>query len=74
MSYDFAVIHWTTLHRKKWYDYRFNNTLAHTHKVIENIRVTSVFFIEIMFILKAIKSTFKWSYDKTVSYTHGHLV
>ena len=48
----------------KKYDHTCNNTLARTRKVTDNVRVNNAFFIEIMFILKAIKSHFKGSYDK----------
>ena len=47
--------------KKKSYDHTCNNTLAHTPNVIGNIRVNNVltFLIEIMFILKTIKSHFE---------------
>ena len=41
-----------------------NNTFAWTRNVIETSVPTMRFVIEIMFILKAIKSHFKGSYDK----------
>ena len=41
-----------------------NNTLAHNRNVIDNVRVNNAFLIEIMIILKAIKSHFKGSYNK----------
>ena len=48
----------------KSYDHTCNNTLVRTHKVIENVCVNTDFLIEIMFVLKAINSHFKGSYDK----------
>ena len=42
----------------------FNNTFAWTRNVIKTSVPTMRFVIEIMFILKAIKSHFKGSYDK----------
>ena len=41
-----------------------NNTLARMRNVIDNVRVNNAFLIEIIFILKAIKSHFRRSYDK----------
>ena len=43
------------------YDHRCNNSLARTRNVIDNVRVNnaSQFLIEIIFILKAMKSHFK---------------
>ena len=38
--------------------------MAHTRNVIDNVRVNNAFLIEIMLILKAIKSYFRGSYDK----------
>ena len=38
--------------------------LARTRNVIDNVRVNNAYLIEIMFILKAIKSHFKGPYDK----------
>ena len=43
---------------KKSYDHACNNTLVHTLNVIDNVHVNDAFLIEIMFILKAIKSQF----------------
>ena len=43
----------------KPYDHTFNNNLARTRNVIDNVCVRNVLFIEILFILKAIKSHFK---------------
>ena len=40
------------------------NTFARTFNVIENVRVDNAFLIEMMLILKAIKSHGKGSYDK----------
>ena len=48
----------------KSYDHTCNNTLARRRNVIDNVRVNNAFLIEIMIILKAIKSHFKGSYDK----------
>ena len=48
----------------KSYDHTCNNTLAQTCNVIDNDCVSTGFLIEIVFILKAIKSHFKGSYDK----------
>ena len=48
----------------KSYDHTCNNTLAHTRNVTDNVRVNNVFVIEIMSILKAIKSHIKRSYEK----------
>ena len=48
----------------KSYDHTCNNTSARRHSVIDNVRVNNAFRIEIMIILKAIKSHFKRSYDK----------
>ena len=48
----------------KSYDHTCNNTLARRRNVIDNVRVNSAFPIEILIILKAIKSHFKGSYDK----------
>ena len=41
-----------------------NNTLAPTSNVIDNVSVKMRFLIEILIILNAIISHFKWSYDK----------
>ena len=40
-----------------------NNTLALMHNVTDDLCVNSAFLIEIMFILKSIKSNFNESYD-----------
>ena len=49
---------------QKSYDNTRNNTLARTCNVTDNVHVNNAFLIEIIFILKAIKSYFKGSYDK----------
>ena len=65
-SYDVAII--------RWYDHTCNNILARTRNVIYNAHSAMRFLLEILFILKAIKSHFKGSYDKenftlvTISY------
>ena len=41
-----------------------NNTLAHRGNVINNVRVNNAFLLEILSILKVIKSSFKGTYDK----------
>ena len=49
---------------QKSYGNTRNNTLARTCNVTDNVHVNNAFLIEIIFILKAIKSYFKGSYDK----------
>ena len=49
---------------EKSYDHTCNNTLACTRNVIDNADVNNAHLIEIMLILRAIKSHFKWSCDK----------
>ena len=46
------------------YDLTCNNTLARMRNVSDNVCVNNAFHIELMFILTAIKSRFKGSYDK----------
>ena len=59
LSYDVAVIQWIiSCHKNRM------TTLARRRNVIDNVRVNNVFLIEIMVILKAIKSHFKGSYDE----------
>ena len=48
----------------KSYDHTCNHTLARTRNVSATSVSTVRFLSEILFILKAIKSYFKWSYDK----------
>ena len=48
----------------KSFDHTCNNTLARRRNVIDDVHVNNAFLIEIRIILKAIKSHFKWSYDK----------
>ena len=48
----------------KSYDYTCNIIFARRRNIIDNVRVNSAFLIEIMFILKAIKSHFRGSNDK----------
>ena len=63
LSYDVAVIQWImSCHKNRMTT--GNNTLARRRSVIDNVCVNNAFFIEIMFILKAIKSHFRGSYDK----------
>ena len=48
------------------YDHTCNNTLARTCNVIDNVSISNAMRVlsDIMFILKAIKSHLKGSYDK----------
>ena len=48
----------------KSYNHTCNKHFAHTRNVTDNVRVNNVFVIEIMSILKAIKSHIKRSYEK----------
>ena len=61
--HDFAVIQWIMSCHKNRMTTRYN-TLVHRRNVIDNVHVNNEFLIEIMIILKAIKSHFKGSYDK----------
>ena len=56
LSYDVTVIQWITSYHK---NHTCNNTLARTRNVMDNVRVNNFFFIEMMFILNAIKPHFK---------------
>ena len=58
-SYEVADIQYITSCHKKSYDH-----LARRRNVIDKVHVNNAFLIEIMIILKAIKSHFKGSYDK----------
>ena len=49
---------------QKSYDHTCNNTLARIRNVIANAMPTMRFLTDIIFILKALKSHFKRSYDK----------
>ena len=48
----------------KSHDHTCHSTLARICNVIDYVRVNNAFLIEIMIILKAIKSHLKGSYDK----------
>ena len=43
LSYDVAVIQWITSCQKNSYDHTYNNTLARTRNVIDNVRVNNAF-------------------------------
>ena len=65
LSYNVAVIQWIpSCHKTRMTDHTCNNTLARTRNVIDNVSVSNAFLIEIIFILKAIKSHFRGAYDK----------
>ena len=49
---------------EKSYGHTCINNLAPVRNALDNVRVNSRFLVEMMFILKAIKSNFKRPYDK----------
>ena len=71
LSYNVPVIQWIMSSQKSC-EQTCNNTLAHTHNIIDSVHFSNV-FLEIMFILKVIKSHFRGSYDKQ-NLTLGELV
>ena len=62
LSYDVAVIQWITSGHKNHMTKLYYNIFARTSGVIDNVRVNSA-FLEILFILKEIKSNFRESDD-----------
>ena len=51
-----------------------NNTLARTRNVIDNVRVSNAFLLEIMVILKAIKSLLKGHMIKRILHLWSFLM
>ena len=64
LSNDVAVIQWISLCHKNRMTTECNNTLACTRTSLTTSVSALCFLIEILFILKAIKSHFKRSHDK----------
>ena len=58
-----AVIHCITSYHKNLMT-TYNNTLACSRNIIDNVHVNNAFLNEIIIILKVIKPCFKGSYDK----------
>ena len=64
LSYDVTVIQWIKSCHKNCMTTRVITLLALRCNVIDNVSVNNGFLIEIMIILKVIKSPLKGSYDK----------